>query len=33
LELPEGELVLASEPELTRTLPPNTAAWVRRRNR
>jgi alpha-glucosidase len=33
LELPEGELVLASEPELTRTLFPNTAAWVRRRNR
>ena len=30
LELPDGELVLASEPELTRTLPPNTAAWVRR---
>ena len=30
LELPDWELVLASEPELTMTLPPNTAAWVRR---
>ena len=30
LELPAGELVLASEPELARTLPPNTAAWIRR---
>ena len=30
LELPEGELVLASEPEIARTLPPNTAAWIRR---
>jgi len=30
LELPEGELLLASEPELAGTLPPNTAAWVRR---
>ena len=31
LELPEGELVLASEPETARTLPPNTAAWMRRK--
>ena len=30
LALPEGELVLASEPGITTTLPPNTAAWVRR---
>ena len=30
LELPPGELVLASEPDLTTTLPPNTAAWVRK---
>jgi alpha-glucosidase len=30
LELPEGELVLASEPGITTTLPPNTAAWVRK---
>ena len=29
LELPDGELVLASEPGITTTLPPNTAAWVR----
>ena len=29
LELPDGELVLASEPGTTTTLPPNTAAWVR----
>ena len=32
LELPDGELVLASEPGITTTLPPNTAAWVRERN-
>ena len=31
LELPEGELVLASDPEVTTTLPASTAAWVRRR--
>ena len=31
LELPEGELVLASEPDVTKTLSPNTAAWIRRR--
>jgi alpha-glucosidase len=30
LELPEGELVLASEPGVTTTLPPNAAAWIRR---
>jgi alpha-glucosidase len=30
LELPEGELVLASEPGITTTLPPDTAAWVRK---
>jgi len=30
LELPAGELVLASEPDITTTLPPNTAAWVRK---
>ena len=29
LELPAGELILASEPGLTRSLPPNTAAWLR----
>ena len=29
LELPEGELVIASEPDITTSLPPNTAAWVR----
>ncbi len=29
LELPEGELVLVSEPGITTTLPPSTAAWVR----
>jgi alpha-glucosidase len=28
LELPPGELVLASDPGITTTLPPNTAAWV-----
>jgi alpha-glucosidase len=32
LELPEGELVLASEPGITTTLPPNTSAWVRRKD-
>ena len=31
LELPDGELVLASEPDVTTTLPANTAAWIRRR--
>jgi alpha-glucosidase len=30
LELPDGELVLASEPGITTTLPTNTAAWVRK---
>ncbi|MDX6437511.1 MAG: alpha-glucosidase [Gaiellaceae bacterium] len=30
LELPEGELVLASEPGITTTLPENTAAWIKR---
>jgi alpha-glucosidase len=29
LELPEGELVLASEPGVTTSLPPSSAAWVR----
>jgi alpha-glucosidase len=29
LELPDGELLLASEPDVTTTLPPNTAAWVK----
>jgi alpha-glucosidase len=28
LELPEGEILLASEPGVTTTLPANTAAWV-----
>ena len=31
LELPDGELVLASDPGVTTTLPPNTSAWIRRR--
>jgi alpha-glucosidase len=31
LELPEGELMLASDPAVTRSLPPDTAAWVRLR--
>ena len=30
LELPAGEVVLASEPGTARSLPPNTAAWVRK---
>jgi alpha-glucosidase len=30
LELPQGELVLASDPRVTTTLPPNTAAWLKR---
>ena len=30
LELPPGELVLASEPDVTTTLPADTAAWIRR---
>ena len=30
LALPQGELVLASEPGVTTTLPPNTAVWIRR---
>jgi hypothetical protein len=30
LELPDGELLLTSEPGITTTLPPNTAAWVRK---
>jgi alpha-glucosidase len=29
LDLPEGELVLASEPGITAALPPDTAAWLR----
>jgi alpha-glucosidase len=29
LELPDGELVLASKPGITTRLPPNTAAWLR----
>lgn len=29
LELPEGELVLGSEPGLAGALPPGTAAWLR----
>jgi hypothetical protein len=29
LELPEGELQLASRPGVTNSLPPNTAAWLR----
>jgi alpha-glucosidase len=29
LELPDGQLVLASEPGITTTLPPNTAAWIK----
>jgi alpha-glucosidase len=28
LELPPGELLLASEPDVTAALPPSTAAWV-----
>jgi alpha-glucosidase len=31
LELPDGELVLASEPGITTSLPADTAAWVRGR--
>ncbi|HUQ22588.1 MAG TPA: alpha-amylase family glycosyl hydrolase [Gaiellaceae bacterium] len=30
LELPSGELLLASEPGIAACLPPNSAAWVRR---
>ena len=30
LQLPEGEILLASEPGITTTLPPNTAAWIKR---
>ena len=30
LELPVGELVLASDPDVGTSLPPNTAAWIRR---
>ena len=33
LELPEGQLVLASEPGVTVALPPSTAAWVRKGTR
>ena len=29
-QLPEGELLLASEPGITTALPPNTAAWIKR---
>jgi alpha-glucosidase len=32
LELPAGEVLLASEPGITTTLPPNTAAWMRRKD-
>jgi hypothetical protein len=28
VELPQGELVLASEPTVTTSLPPDTAAWI-----
>jgi alpha-glucosidase len=31
LELPAGELLLASEPDVHRRLPPNSSAWVRTR--
>ena len=31
LSLPDGELVLASDPGVTTSLPPDTAAWVRER--
>jgi alpha-glucosidase len=30
LSLPDGELVLASDPGVATTLPPNTSAWIRR---
>jgi alpha-glucosidase len=30
LQLPEGEILLASEPGITNSLPPNTAAWIKR---
>jgi alpha-glucosidase len=30
LDLPPGDLVLASEPDVTTALPPDTAAWIRR---
>jgi alpha-glucosidase len=30
LQLPEGEILLASSPGITTTLPPNTAAWIKR---
>jgi len=30
LELPDGQLVLASEPGITTSLPPNSAAWIKR---
>jgi alpha-glucosidase len=30
LQLPEGEILLASEPGISTTLPPNTAAWIKR---
>jgi alpha-glucosidase len=32
LELPPGELLLASEPGVATSLPPSTAAWVRRKD-
>jgi alpha-glucosidase len=31
VELPPGELILSSEPGITSTLPPNTAAWLRKK--
>jgi alpha-glucosidase len=30
LPLPEGEVVLASDPDVTTSLPTDTAAWIRR---
>jgi alpha-glucosidase len=33
LELPQGQLLLASEPGVTTSLPPNTAAWLRQEGR
>ncbi len=30
LQLPRGEILLASEPGITTALPPNTAAWIKR---
>jgi alpha-glucosidase len=33
LEVPDGELLLASEPDIDRVLPPDTAAWIREERR